>query len=81
MTPKLQRVMQLVGQHLDEIRAELFKPGVDVKLTFIARDPSTPEADILVSEDSLSELAELLIRSGKRDDVRTAPAADQPGLF
>ena len=41
-----------------------------MKLTFIARDPKNPEADFLISEDDLSEVAELLIRSSKREDVR-----------
>ena len=41
-----------------------------MKLTFIARDPGNPEADFLLSEDDLSEVAELLIRSSKREDVR-----------
>ena len=38
-----------------------------MKLTFIARDPTNPEADFLLSEDDLSEVAEVLIRSSARE--------------
>ena len=54
-------------------RREVFKRDTILKLTFIARDPANPEADFLMSEDDLSEVAELLIRSSRREDVRTDP--------
>lgn len=68
MSEKLDRAMRIVSRHLDNIEREVFKPGM--KLTFIARDPTNPEADFLLSEDDLSEVAELLIRSSKREDTR-----------
>ena len=70
MSPKMQGAMRIVSQHLDAIQREVFKPDAGMKLTFIARDPSNPEADFLLSEDDLSEVAELLIRSSQREDVR-----------
>lgn len=70
MTPKMQRAMQIVGAHLDAIQREVFKADAGMKLTFIARDPSNPEADFLMSEDDLAEVAEVLIRSSKREDAR-----------
>lgn len=70
MTPKLETAMNIVSQHLDAIEREVFKKDAGMKLTFIARDPTNPEADFLVSEDDLSEVAELLIRSSSREDVR-----------
>ena len=70
MSAKLDGAMRLVSRHLDQIQREVFKPGAGMKLTFIARDPNNPEADFLMSEDDLSEVAELLIRSSKREDAR-----------
>jgi hypothetical protein len=70
MSDKLKNAMQIVGRHMDAIEREVFKKGAGMKLTFIARDPTNPEADFLVSEDDLSEVAELLIRSAAREDVR-----------
>lgn len=67
MSPKLDAAMRIVSRHLDAIERECFKPGM--KLTFIARDPTNPEADFLMSEDDLSEVAELLIRSSKRESL------------
>ena len=67
MSNKLTAALQVVSRHLDAIEREVFKPGAGMKLTFIARDPKNPEADMLVSEDDLGEIAELLIRSGRRE--------------
>ena len=66
MSEKMQTAMQRVSRHLDAIQREVFKPGAGMLLTFIARDPTNPEADFLMSEDDLSEVAELLIRSSNR---------------
>lgn len=74
MSDKLQRAMQIVSGHLDRINREVFKPGM--RLTFIARDPTNPEADFLLSDDELSEVAELLIRSSKREDARPQPRTE-----
>lgn len=71
MTPKLEAAMKIVSQHLDAIEREVFKEDAGMRLTFIARDPTNPEADFLVSEDDLSEVAELLIRSSSREELRT----------
>ncbi len=70
MSPKMQVAMRIVSGHLDAIQRSVFKADAGMKLTFIARDPANPEADFLVSEDDLSEVAELLIRSAAREDVR-----------
>lgn len=70
MSPKMQGAMRIVSQHLDAIQREVFKADAGMKLTFIARDPNNPEADFLMSEDDLSEVAEVLIRSSQREDAR-----------
>ena len=74
MSPKMQRAMHIVSGHLDAIQREVFKDGAGMKLTFIARDPGNPEADFLLSEDDLSEVAEVLIRSSRRENA--APQGD-----
>lgn len=71
---KLAAAMQVIGEHLDEIRREVFKPDTKMKLTFIARDPGNPEADVVVSEDDLAGVAELVARSLKREIVVTPRA-------
>lgn len=72
MSPKLQNAMRTVSAHLDALQREVFKADAGMKLTFIARDPANPEADFLLSEDDLAEVAELLIRSSKREDARVS---------
>lgn len=69
MTSKMQAAMRIVAEHLDEIRQEVFKPDAGMKFTFIARDPTNPEADFLVSEDDLDEVAKLIARSSQRPDA------------
>lgn len=73
MSPKMQRAMRVVSTHLDAIQREVFKADAGMKLTFIARDPNNPEADFLLSEDDLDQVAEVLIRSSQREDVRAKP--------
>jgi hypothetical protein len=72
MSEKLQGAMNVIARHLDAIRLEVFAADARerMKLTFIARDPSSPEADIFVSEDAVDQVAELLIRTGARDDTK-----------
>lgn len=70
MSAKMDAAMHIVSRHLDAIQREVFKPDAGMKLTFIARDPTNPEADFLLSEDDLAEVAELLVRSSKREDAR-----------
>jgi hypothetical protein len=65
--------MRIVSGHLDAIQREVFKAGAGMKLTFIARDPSNPEADFLMSEDDLSEVAEVLMRSARRENSAPQP--------
>jgi hypothetical protein len=72
MSPKMEGAMRIVSKHLDAIQREVFKPNARMKLTFIARDPNNPEADFLVSEDDLFEVADVLIRSSRREDARDA---------
>lgn len=48
--------------------APLFKP--QMQLTIIARDPSNPEADVLVTNDDLDGLAALIERSKPREIIR-----------
>lgn len=62
---KIDTAMRIVSAHLDKISREVFKPGA--KLTFIARYPGEPECDFFLSEDDIPEVAELLIRTSKRD--------------
>lgn len=70
MTDKLQAAMRIIGQYLDSIEREVFKKGSNMKLTFIARDPGNPEADMLVSEDDLAEIIALVHRSVTRKGVK-----------
>ena len=72
MSQKLQSALQIIARHLDDIERAVFKKGAGMKLTFIARDPKNPEADMLVSEDDLNEIAELLKRSAGRETVKGA---------
>lgn len=67
MSQKLDRAMQIVSSHLTAIKKEVFNAGTEVKLTFIARDPKNSEADFLVSEDDLVQVAEALTRSRQRE--------------
>jgi hypothetical protein len=69
MSPKMEMAMRIVSGHLDAIQREVFKADACMKLTFIARDPTNPEADFLMSEDDLPEVAELLIRSSQRESL------------
>ena len=75
MSEKLSAAMRAVGSHIDAIEREVFKRGAGMKFTFIARDPSNPEADFLVSDDDLVEVAELIARSVKREEVAAQGAA------
>jgi hypothetical protein len=61
----------VIGEHLDKIRAKVFKPECReaYRLTFIARDPSNPEADIFVSEDDIEDIVDLLRRTVDRASV------------
>lgn len=68
MGRKLDIAARVVSAHMEKIATSVFKPGM--RLTFIARDPENPEADFLLSDDELPEVAELLIRSSKRADYR-----------
>ena len=73
MSPKMQVAMRIVSEHLDSIQRSVFKANAGMKLTFIARDPENPEADFLLTEDDLDQVAEVLIRSSQREDARAAP--------
>ena len=60
--PDVQRVGQIIGEHLGEI-ASLFKPGT--KLTFLARRPNAPDGsqDMVMTDDTLADaIAALTIR-------------------
>ena len=70
MSQKMQNAMRIVSAHLDAIQREVFKADAHMKLTFIARDPANPEADLLLTEDDLDQVAEVLIRSRRREDAR-----------
>ena len=69
MSNKLINAMHIVAGHLDRIERDVFKRGSGMRLTFIARDPRNPEADMLVSEDDLDEIAALIERSKNREQV------------
>lgn len=70
MSHKMENAMRIVSAHLNAIQRDVFKSDAGMKLTFIARDPGDPEADFLLTEDDLDQVAELLIRSSKREDAR-----------
>ena len=63
-----QRMLQwklagILERHVERI----FKPGT--KLTIIARTPGNNEADVLVTNDKLPELAKLIERSKAREEL------------
>jgi hypothetical protein len=60
----LDEVHQEVSAFLTEAE-RFFKPGV--KLTFIMRRPDNDECDILITDDSLDELAAVIERMKKRE--------------
>jgi len=67
----------ILERHVERI----FKPGT--KLTIIARTPGNDEADVLVTSDSLNELAKLVERSKTRPDtdgVRATPKASDESV-
>lgn len=59
----LGRVGGVIQSHIEPI----FRPGT--KFTVIARTPGHPEQDVLVSNDSLDDLAALIERSKSREDI------------
>lgn len=73
MSTKLIDAMHVIAGHLDEIERTVFTPGSGMRMTFIARDPNTPEADILVSEDDLDGIAALIERSRARENHAPNP--------
>lgn len=61
---RLQRNLTAVLiQHVEP----MFKRGM--KLTLIARDPDNPEADVLVTSDSMDGIAALVERSKSRMEI------------
>lgn len=60
----LGRIGAVIQDHIEPI----FKAGT--RFTVIARTPGKPEADVLVSNDTLEELAALIERSKGRDDIQ-----------
>lgn len=74
MSQKMDNAMRIVSRHLDAIQREVFKEDAGMKLTFIARDPNNPEADFLMTEDDLSQVAEVLIRSNQREETHERTA-------
>lgn len=62
-----QRLLGDIGGVIQRHIEPMFKPGV--KLTVIARTPGNDEADVLVSNDSLGDLAALIERSKAREDI------------
>lgn len=73
MNDKLIQAMTLIAEHLEEIRGAVFKPGLNMKLTFMARDPANPEADLMVSDDEIPALIDALHRQAGREDVSAEP--------
>lgn len=59
----LAKLAGLLCRHIEPI----FQP--DVRLTLTARTPGNDEADVLVSNDSLDELAALIERGKLRPEV------------
>lgn len=71
MSEKLAAAFEIIHQHLEELRSEIFAPGAGMKLTFIARCPNDTEADILVSEEEdFDEITSLVNRSKDRPDFK-----------
>lgn len=68
MSTKMLDAVHVIAGHLDEIETTVFKPGSGMRLTFVARDPNAPEADILVSEDDLDGIAALIECSRAREN-------------
>jgi hypothetical protein len=55
-----------VERHLLEI-AKLFQPRC--KITFLMRDPTTDEGDLLLTDDTLNEIIKAVERSKPRDRI------------
>lgn len=62
------RIKDSLAAVLIEHVEPLFRPGM--KLTLLARDPSNPEADVMVTSDTMDGIAALVERSKAREDVR-----------
>jgi hypothetical protein len=60
-----------LGTILERHVEPIFKPGT--KLTVIARTPGNNEADVLVTNDDINELAALVARSKAREEVPAPP--------
>lgn len=67
MSEKLERVGEIVSGHMNDI-ADCFKP--ECKIAVIVRTPGNDEADFLMTNDDLSEVAKLI-------DRRTSPPTDE----
>jgi hypothetical protein len=65
MSDKLKRARAIIANQLGEWADELFAP--DMKLTFIARHPTNSERELVISDDDMKAVAEVAIRSSKRE--------------
>jgi len=63
-----QQLFIAITDHLSQIEKLFTKP---MKFTFIARDPSNPEMDVLISDDDFDEVKALISR---RQDTEPLPA-------
>ena len=68
ITPEAQLAFNAVVRVIERNLEPIFKKGT--KLSVIARTPDNPEADVLVTADSIEELRALLDRSEKREATR-----------
>lgn len=70
--PKLTAIERLdlresIANALDQIREDCFKP--DMHLTLIARLPSNPECELVVTEDQIDDLIATLERCKAREEL------------
>ena len=63
-----QQLFIAVTEHLGQIEKLFNRP---MKFTFIARNPSNPEMDVLISDDDFGEVKALIKR---RQDTEPEPA-------
>lgn len=62
---KLELTRDTIADALEDLRTDLFSP--EMRLTLIARHPTNPECEIVVSSDDLVAVRATIDRSLKRE--------------
>ena len=82
MPGKDEKILTEMERHLGAIAA-LFNPTV--KLTFIARTPGSPSADIMITSDSVEQISQVCMRQMQKvitDKLAKDKAKqDEPAIY